>query len=252
MRRDFQIAILLALAAIPAGVSLMAAPEYIGILKEYPGSFFWAGLILAALLIGAAIIIALRGEASEPRIGHTRRVIALTGMIVLGLGFLGPASVYFWPSKTYTNDFTDAVKNAYLHDFNLLSQDINLTMPGPSLSYDHKTVEVLGRIYYDFEARGRFVAFYFSSSANIMAICKQILPDLKKIIENAESRVQVQGGRVGQMGMVNGRDLPFSGRVFLYHHMPITTDDILSVLTLGKQNNLDVIFRGYDYVRGKG
>jgi hypothetical protein len=42
----------------------MAAPEYIGILKEYPGSFFWAGLILAALLIGAAIIIALRGEAS--------------------------------------------------------------------------------------------------------------------------------------------------------------------------------------------
>jgi hypothetical protein len=50
MRRDFQIAILLALAAIPAGVSLMAAPEYIGILKEYPGSFFWAGLILAALL----------------------------------------------------------------------------------------------------------------------------------------------------------------------------------------------------------
>jgi hypothetical protein len=88
MRKDFQIAILLALAAVPAGVALMSAPEYIPILKDYPAPFFWGGLILATGFIGAAITIALRGEASEPRLGHRRRMIALAGMTVFGLGFI--------------------------------------------------------------------------------------------------------------------------------------------------------------------
>src|ERR1700730_1337483 len=95
MRKDFQIAVLLALAALPAGVALMAAPDYIPLLKEYPGPFFWGGLILAAGLIAAAITIAVRGEASEPRAGHRRRMIALTGMVIFGFVFLGSAAVYF-------------------------------------------------------------------------------------------------------------------------------------------------------------
>jgi len=103
MRRDFQIAILLALAAIPAGVALMAAPEYIGILKEYPGPFFWGGFALTAGLFGAAIAIAFRGEAAEPESGHRRRMIALIGMIIFGLGFLGSATVYFWPARSITD-----------------------------------------------------------------------------------------------------------------------------------------------------
>ena len=99
MRTDFKIAILLALASIPAGVALMSAPEYISILKEYPGLFFWSGLIVATALIVAAIIIAVRGEASGPRRGHGRRMIALVGMVVCGAGFLVFAGVYFWPES---------------------------------------------------------------------------------------------------------------------------------------------------------
>lgn len=99
MRTDFKIAILLALASIPAGVALMSAPEYISILKEYPGLFFWSGLIVATALIVAAIIIALRGEASEPRRGHGRRMIALVGMVVCGAGFLVFAGIYFRPES---------------------------------------------------------------------------------------------------------------------------------------------------------
>jgi MFS family permease len=99
MRIDFKIAILLAVASIPAGVALMAAPEYFAFLKEYPGLFFWGGLILTAVLIGAAIGIALRGEAREPRRGHRRRMVALAGMIVFGIGFLVCAGIYFRPSS---------------------------------------------------------------------------------------------------------------------------------------------------------
>jgi hypothetical protein len=78
MRKDFQVAILLALAAIPAGVVLMVAPYYAeAALKEYAAQFVWGGLSLTALFILAAIIIAVRGEAAEPRVGHKRRMIAL-------------------------------------------------------------------------------------------------------------------------------------------------------------------------------
>ena len=127
MRIDFQIAILLALAALPAGVALMAAPEYIGILKEYPAPFFWGGLILTAVFIAAAIIIALRGEASEPRLGHKRRMTALAGMIIFGLGFLGSAAVYFWPQRpanqaaSYQKPWKHELEDLYNSDFNHLS-----------------------------------------------------------------------------------------------------------------------------------
>jgi hypothetical protein len=99
MRKDFQVAILLAVAAMPTGVAMMAAPYYAeAALKAYAGPFFWGGLILAAVFICVAIAIAIRGEATEPRGGHGRRMVALAGMIVCGAGFLGFVAAYFWPS----------------------------------------------------------------------------------------------------------------------------------------------------------
>jgi hypothetical protein len=99
MRRDYQIAILLAIAAIPAGIALMAAPDYIEVSKEHPGLFFWGGFILTICLVAAAIVIALRGEASGARPGHRRRMIALT-LVIIGLLFIGGGvGVYFWPTR---------------------------------------------------------------------------------------------------------------------------------------------------------
>jgi len=102
MHKPDQIAILSALAALPGGVALMAAPEAFPFLKAYPLPFFWGGFGLTAVLLGAAIIIAFRGEALEPRKGHKRRMIALNGMIVCGLGFLGFSTAYFWPATQGT------------------------------------------------------------------------------------------------------------------------------------------------------
>jgi len=97
MRTDFQIAVLLGLAGIAAGAALMTAPEYIRTVKEYPAPFFWAGLVLAVALTAVAIVIAVRSEAAEPEFGNTRRMIALGGMVISGLAFVGSASAYFWP-----------------------------------------------------------------------------------------------------------------------------------------------------------
>jgi hypothetical protein len=102
MHKPDQIAILSALAALPGGVALMAAPEAFPFLKAYPLPFFWGSFGLTAVLLGAAIIIAFRSEAMEQRRGHKRRMIALSGMIVCGLGFLGFFAAYFWPATQGT------------------------------------------------------------------------------------------------------------------------------------------------------
>ena len=66
MRKDHLFDFLLALAALPSGVAVMAAPEYIGgALKEHPGWFLWGGILLTVVLFGAAVAIAPRSEESR-------------------------------------------------------------------------------------------------------------------------------------------------------------------------------------------
>jgi len=100
MHIDRRIAILGLLGTAALAVAMMAAPLLFADLPRWLlGLMFWGGLLLAAVVIGASIIIAFRGEASEPRIGHRRRMIALFGMIIFGVGFVGSAALYFWPMR---------------------------------------------------------------------------------------------------------------------------------------------------------
>ena len=96
MHIDRRIAILGLLGMAALAVAMMAAPLLYPTLPQWLLLLmFWGGLILGVCLIGTATIIGFRGEASEPTIGHGRRMIALVGMIVFGLGFVGFAAVYF-------------------------------------------------------------------------------------------------------------------------------------------------------------
>jgi hypothetical protein len=95
MRRDFQLAIILAIAAIPAGTALMAAPEYLHLTGNALAATFWGGAILTALLIVLALAIALRGEAQAPQRGHPQRMAAILGMAFCGAGFVAFAILFF-------------------------------------------------------------------------------------------------------------------------------------------------------------
>jgi hypothetical protein len=65
MRRDYLIAIIFALAALPSGAALMVAPEYLHLSGVAIPITFWGGIALAVVLICAAAIVALRGEAKS-------------------------------------------------------------------------------------------------------------------------------------------------------------------------------------------
>jgi hypothetical protein len=97
MRRDYLIAIVLAIAAFPAGAALMVAPEDLHLSGRAVPVTFWGGTALFGTLILVAAIIALRAE-REPTPKMTVADIgynaALAGTIVaFAMAILKPSRI---------------------------------------------------------------------------------------------------------------------------------------------------------------
>jgi hypothetical protein len=97
MPKEFQIAILCAVASLPAGLAMSLAIEYFPFFKAYPGLAFWGSLLVTILLLVAAALIAIKGERAAEREGAKERMIPLIGMIVFGIGFVACTAWYFGP-----------------------------------------------------------------------------------------------------------------------------------------------------------
>lgn len=95
MRRDFQVAFILALATIPCGTWIAVAPEYLHLTGTALATTFWGSFFLTAILIILALGLALRAESKTPPTGHRQRMIAIIGMAICGFGFLGFALLLF-------------------------------------------------------------------------------------------------------------------------------------------------------------
>ncbi len=67
-------------------------------LKAYPGTFFYGSAVITIGLLGAAVLIAIRGEREAEREGANKRMIPLVGILLFSAGFIGFALWYFWPS----------------------------------------------------------------------------------------------------------------------------------------------------------
>jgi hypothetical protein len=252
MRKDFQIAILLALAAIPAGVALMAAPEYVGVLKEYPAPFFWVGLILAVGLIGAAIVIALRGEASEPRSGHRRRMIALVGMIVFGLGFVGSAAVYFWP---HAKPWKHSLEDLYATDTNglgNLERKWEVGVSNPDKGLQRTTLFLRFRLYQDFNSNIDYISIFIPETHNalideqIYGLIKWLRDQIPPFRKDLQNSVGVGMSRPG-VPYAEAKDMKFSGRVFIYTMNNFTLVQLGELTSWYKAADMDLQIRGYDY-----
>lgn len=100
MRRDYIIAMLLAISAIPTGAALMAAPLKFEHLPIWAIDLcFFGGIILTFGLIVGATVVALHAERPDKPEEH--RMIAIVGMVVFGVGFLTCTAWYFWPLSTH-------------------------------------------------------------------------------------------------------------------------------------------------------
>jgi hypothetical protein len=81
MRRDYLIAIILALSALPAGVALMVAPEYLHLSGAAIPLVFWGGIAVTLALIVAAAFIALHGAGVGRERGMTASDIGYNAAI---------------------------------------------------------------------------------------------------------------------------------------------------------------------------
>jgi len=75
MRKDFKVALLFALSAIPAGLAMSIALEYVTFLKEHPAISFWSSIIVTLALLVLASVIALKGEQAAEQEGAKKRMI---------------------------------------------------------------------------------------------------------------------------------------------------------------------------------
>jgi hypothetical protein len=66
MRREYIFAILLAIAAFPAGAALMVAPEYLHLSGFALPATFWGGISITIFLLGIATVMAWRGRYGMP------------------------------------------------------------------------------------------------------------------------------------------------------------------------------------------
>jgi hypothetical protein len=104
-------------------------------------------------------------------------------------------------------------------------------------------------VYLDFPAKSKFVGLYVPSprSADTVIICKAFTDQVEPALKSIEKDTYIKGG----MGTQNAReisDLTFTNVVVIYHEAILNIEEEASIIAVFKDRELDVQFRGPDYV----
>jgi hypothetical protein len=258
MRRDFQIAIILAVAAIPAGVALMAAPEYLHLTGKRLALTFWSGSVLTVLLITAAVILALRGEAQTPFKGRSNRMIAIVGMALCGLGFVG-FTIWFFSqrpgyegvanaidieNKSTETDSSQTLEQLFKTDFERTMRthsELSLTAPGAV------TDKIMIQIYYDMDAGTYFIWFYIPMSPRTADAIRYLADGYQAPSEKLRQGVEVVSRDPADTTSRKFSEFIFSRRIYIYHEVDLSVQDIAELDTLYRTKNLILQLRGRQY-----
>ena len=260
MRRDFQIAIILAIAAIPAGIALMAAPEYLHLTGTSLALTFWGGIVLTVLFIVAAVILALRGEAQTPLKGRSNRMIAIVGMAACGLGFVGFAIWFFSQRPGYEsvasavgikNDIPEAgtpqtLELLFKTDFERTlrtNSELTLTSPQDATIAD----KVLIQIYNDMDTGTYFVGFYVPMSPRTADIIRYLADGYLSPTLQLRQGVEITSRDPADTTPLKFSDFNFSRRIYVYHEADLSIQDIAALDTLYRSKNLILQLRGRQY-----
>jgi hypothetical protein len=106
----------------------------------------------------------------------------------------------------------------------------------------------------DYTAKSKFMGIYipvsepFSDSNKVTySICALVSYDFKNFLNTSDKDVQITFKNYGEQQTGN-KDLTFSGRVYVYHEGNLSVEQIAELRKLYRENNLDVQFRGIDYL----
>lgn len=110
-----------------------------------------------------------------------------------------------------------------------------------------RSLRVLHELCYDFQGKSKFLGFYIPSSPDSYKLCVFLSEEYKKIINDLESKTEVTGGHVTEFSMTSGKDLVFTGRIYIYHEDSFSHQQLAELEQLYKSKGLSVLFRGTEY-----
>lgn len=124
----------------------------------------------------------------------------------------------------------------------------NLTLQ----SSDGSELQIKRQLNMDFDAKAEFVSFYIPAPINddhfqkTFEACMYLASQVKPTIDFFTQGHNVISSTAGQA--TDARDLQFSGRIYLYHEMPLTNTQRAQIVEKYRSLGYDVEFRGQDYL----
>jgi len=121
---------------------------------------------------------------------------------------------------------------------------------GIKFDEDGSELHITRQLYLDFPAKTQFVGFYVPSSlpsiTRSFAACLKLVQGVRDALDDMPKRVFVGAAFPEKMNTIH--DLTFSGRVLLYHEDFLSIPQKAEIIKIYKAKNLDVQFRGPDYL----
>ena len=272
MRVDFKIAIILALAALPAGAALMVAPEYLHLSGIAVPLTFWSGIALTVVLIVIAIIIALRAELESPRsVGRwgLKRMWPQYLMVFAGcLFFIGLVAflqknvekpngdnVHEIPKqagpKPSASILPPSLLTLFMTDFKRRDgiiwdavADVDLMKEGKKTG----SYRLFYKILNDFVANSKFMAIFVPEATEGSDVMSFLAENYQGYFTDIEKQHWAVAGSPGMSDAINTKDLPFSGRLYVYHEAPYSLERLAAYAKLFREHGATVQFRGPEYV----
>jgi hypothetical protein len=249
-----------AIAAVPLMGAGIFGPEVLSLSAEGKRIAFFLCLVAAVVCVLIGTIKEAKAEvADQSQPGHRRRVIAIIGMFVCGIGFLGFATVYFWPNREGPNGkLPVAALSGPPSLLNLFMTDLR---PSVGLMWnafgdvevqtdgDKSKVRIFYKIVNDTQANTKFIAFYVPNLGGAFhAVLTFLSKDYKGYFSDIESKHWAVMGSEGTSDAVNTKDIGFSGAIYIYHEDPLSAEELGEMTGRFRENGARVYFRGDKYV----
>jgi hypothetical protein len=176
-------------------------------------------------------------------------------MALGALVFCGGTAWYFWPKNASTSphpDIAGEFEGMYVNDFSdLLNTENRLPfqIKNEQSGLDVKQ-EIRFRVYYDFRANSDFVSIYIPSFHDARMNIYDFIHALRDQITLARDGIKNSigvGASAPGTPYTSGKDLKFSGRVFIYTLNNLDAMQLGQLVTYYREAGIFLEIRGSDY-----
>ena len=198
-----------------------------------PSLIIWVVGVFSILMIVVGLYLIIK----EMWIGNSRKRLFISLFISILIFVLG----YLWTKSTRLTVYS-LFNNEYANPYGITT----ITNHGVDYS-DGRSYKFQSKVYMDFEANTKFAGYYIPKESHpaFYYICETVAVHDVAFQGIEKNEYEFEGGG---LGAYNLEDLASSGRVFIYHELPIFRSNRDKLTKLFIINKKSVEFRGQDYL----